>query len=182
MKTLSQTELSVIEYLKNHFIEFKYSFVPFSLSRNRTEKNPSFNYLVSFTRGKKSFSTDYMKGMGHCEVKLYPDSSKPHPTRIQAAKLAIVRQLCETGKKPISFDCSKAVIHYPNAAEVLYSLLLDANCGNYRFDEFCREYGYDEDSREAYRTWEACQKIAHDVESLFTANEIAELNDLLQDY
>lgn len=182
MKTLSQAESSVIEYLKTHFIEFKYSFVPFSLSRNRAEKNPSFNYLVSFTRGKKSFSTDYMKGMGHCEVELYLYSSKPHPTRIQAAKLAIIRQLCETGKKPHSFDCSKAVIHYPNAAEALYSLLLDANCGNRRFDEFCSELGYDGDSREAYKTWEACQKIAHDVESLFTANEIAELNKLLQDY
>jgi len=182
MKTLSEQEKKVIDYLKNHFIDFSYTFVPFSMSRSREEKTKSFNYIVSLKRGKKVISTDYMKGRGHCEVKLYPDSSKPHISRINARKEQIINELCETGKKPAFYDVSKCNIFYPNACEVVYNLLSDSVCGVYRFDQFCCEFGYDDDSISAHKIWEACQKIAKDVESFFTMQELKELNELLEDY
>ena len=38
-----------------------------------------------------------------------------------------------------------------------YCFLSDAASGLLSFEEFCREFGYDTDSRTAYRTWQACQ-------------------------
>lgn len=47
-----------------------------------------------------------------------------------------------------------------SAADVLYSLCLDARCGEYSFDEFCNELGYDSDSRAAEKVWKACKATA----------------------
>jgi hypothetical protein len=38
----------------------------------------------------------------------------------------------------------------------LYCFVSDAVSGLDSFDEFCRNFGYDTDSREAYQTWQAC--------------------------
>ena len=53
-----------------------------------------------------------------------------------------------------------ALTEEPTAADVLSSLVVDASCGELSFDEFCRDYGYDTDSRKAERTWKACVWVA----------------------
>lgn len=45
-------------------------------------------------------------------------------------------------------------------ADALTCWASDALSGQYDFDEFCSELGYDTDSRQAYKTWKACQKAA----------------------
>ncbi len=40
----------------------------------------------------------------------------------------------------------------------LYCFVSDAVSGLDSFEEFCRNFGYDTDSREAYKTWQACQR------------------------
>lgn len=49
--------------------------------------------------------------------------------------------------------------HAPWAADVLSSLLSDAECGASSFEDFCAEFGYDEDSRAAERTYHACKAM-----------------------
>lgn len=39
-----------------------------------------------------------------------------------------------------------------------YCFVSDAISGTYSFSEFCGEFGYDEDSRKAERTWKACKR------------------------
>ena len=46
-----------------------------------------------------------------------------------------------------------------SVADVLYSLLLDAEAGSQTFEDFCGDLGYDTDSRSAYATWQACKKV-----------------------
>lgn len=48
----------------------------------------------------------------------------------------------------------------PTAHGCLDCLLSDAQSGEMDFPEFCSEFGYDEDSRRAEKTWKACQKAA----------------------
>lgn len=58
--------------------------------------------------------------------------------------------------------------HSPNditTHEVLYAVISDAQSGALDFDDFCSEFDYDEDSRKAYATWEACQKMNRDLRS-----------------
>lgn len=47
----------------------------------------------------------------------------------------------------------------PDAAGVLECLLSDATAEGMTFGEWCGEYGYDEDSRSAHRTYRACVKV-----------------------
>ena len=39
-----------------------------------------------------------------------------------------------------------------------YCFVSDALIGTYSFEDFCRNFGHDEDSRRAEKTWKACKK------------------------
>jgi hypothetical protein len=54
---------------------------------------------------------------------------------------------------------------------LLYSILCSIRCDFYCpviFEDFCGEYGYDEDSRKAYETWQNCLKQSQKIQSIFT--------------
>lgn len=51
----------------------------------------------------------------------------------------------------------------PSLATVLESLALDVSCGEYTFNDFCAELGYDTDSRKALDTYLAYQTIVSDL-------------------
>jgi hypothetical protein len=70
----------------------------------------------------------------------------------------------------------------PTAASVLSSLLLDASTTEQSFEEWASAFGYSDDSIEARKTYDACVKTAHDLDALFTAEQIGHLKTLLQDY
>jgi hypothetical protein len=54
----------------------------------------------------------------------------------------------------------------PTAEGCLDCLLSDAQAGEQSFEEFCSEWGYDEDSRKAERTHGACQRVAREMRRL----------------
>lgn len=54
----------------------------------------------------------------------------------------------------------------PSAADVVSSLLLDADSGDRIFDDFCSDLGYDPDSRKAERIWKACRRMAPKIRRL----------------
>ncbi len=62
----------------------------------------------------------------------------------------------------------------PTAEDVLGCLASDS-AGPDSFEDFCREYGYDEDSRTAERTFNACQKQKSELESFLGAELFGEL-------
>ncbi len=49
-------------------------------------------------------------------------------------------------------------VHIPKLHELLYSLALDASCGNETFEDFCGNCGYDTDSRKALNVYLQCQE------------------------
>lgn len=58
-----------------------------------------------------------------------------------------------------SFDFwqGQGVAGEPTVEGVLECLLNDAQAGQENFEEFCRELGYDQDSRRAEQIWKACR-------------------------
>jgi hypothetical protein len=54
----------------------------------------------------------------------------------------------------------------PTIGTVLSCLRSDASAYNLSFEEWCAEYGYDDDSRRAERTYNACRDTAADLENL----------------
>lgn len=79
-------------------------------------------------------------------------------------------------------DLSRSIPDKPKLADVLYSLLIDSEVGMnaMSFGEFCAEFGCDEDSREAFRIFEACQEQYTKARRLGV--DLEALNELLQDY
>lgn len=57
--------------------------------------------------------------------------------------------------------------------EAMDCIFRDATAGKMDFEEFCGEFGYDEDSRKAYGIYEECGILLDKVENLFTDAERA---------
>jgi hypothetical protein len=62
----------------------------------------------------------------------------------------------------VPFFQGSAHTHEPTAADVLYCLCLDASSVDTTsgFEDWCRDLGYDTDSRRAEKTYRACERIA----------------------
>ena len=62
-----------------------------------------------------------------------------------------------------------------------YCFVSDAISGKESFEDFCSEFGYDEDSRTAERTWKACKRSFEKLERIYDgdiydlANELQEI-------
>lgn len=70
----------------------------------------------------------------------------------------------------------------PHPAEVLHSIILDSSANDQSFARWCDDYGYDEDSRKAYATYEACQKNADKLARVVPHGAVEALREALQDY
>lgn len=70
----------------------------------------------------------------------------------------------------------------PDAADVLYSLLLDSDAVGQSFASWCSDFGYDTDSRKAFATYEACQSNADKLGRIFDATARAALREALADF
>ena len=71
-----------------------------------------------------------------------------------------------------------ALTRMPNKKDVLSSMLLDDVSG-IDFDEFCCEFGYDNDSIKALETYKACQRETKALHNMFDSDEIDMLRELL---
>lgn len=66
----------------------------------------------------------------------------------------------------VDFWMGSANTSEPDAESVIDCLLSDAQSGELSFYEFCREFGYDEDSRKAEATWKLCKSLAPKIRRL----------------
>lgn len=90
-----------------------------------------------------------------------------------------------TTKKRVSFDfwASEACPELRGKYDVLnafYCFVSDAISGDMGFDEFCREFGYDEDSRRAEKIHKACQESMKKFKSI-CSDDIYELSNRLSE-
>lgn len=63
------------------------------------------------------------------------------------------------GGRRMSLTFSKGFGHHgerPSVSEVLSCLASDTSCLDEDFDQWCGNYGYDTDSRKAWKTFQAC--------------------------
>lgn len=156
-------------------------FVPFSKSRNASEKQPSLNWKVTLKRnGRPILTTDYMAGSGHCPAYKQGDRSIARVDAVKAeCELGLTCRI-DAGGYPISMR-SKPIL--PNFADVLHSLASDADvidAGG--FEEWAGNLGYDTDSRKAEATYRACLDIALKLRSGLGDDGLAKLREATQDY
>jgi hypothetical protein len=114
-------------------------------------------WRVSFVRGNAEMETDYFTGTGHRKSKT-------------------------PNLKPGRFGYMAPSPVTPCAADVLYSLCLDAEAESESFQNWCDNFGYDSDSISALNTYQACERIARDLYRVFDRKTLAKFREVLQDY
>jgi len=67
-----------------------------------------------------------------------------------------------------------------NIDDVLYSLILDAQSGTESFEDFCDNFGYNEDSVKHNEIYRACQKNGKKVKTFI--KDLEKASKLFQDY
>jgi hypothetical protein len=172
--------------MKELGLSLSYKFVPFSMSRNKAEKQPSLNWLVTLTKGSQALTTDYSAGCGHCPACKRPlAKNTSYDKRLKQEAIA---EECERGK-PLRWTVlgwmppngAKAIL--PKDADVMHSLSLDASVLDAgTFESWASELGWDTDSRAAEATYRACLDIALKLRSMIGDAGLRLLQDACQDY
>lgn len=161
-------------------ITYSAEFVPQSKSRNAGGK-PSLNWRVTLAAtgwAARTLTTDYMQGVGH--VPNYNALKGPKDTLFNDGYL---RKCAESGRYGNPDGITRMPLPAPHVADVVHSLVLDSDVINYgSFEEWARESGYDEDSRSAEKTYQACMEIALKLRQVLGDELIAKLRTALQDY
>lgn len=69
----------------------------------------------------------------------------------------------------------------PSKKDVLFSIMMDDVSGT-SFNDFCSEFGYDNDSIKALKIYENCQRETEAYYNMFDSEEREILRELLEDY
>lgn len=157
-------------------------FVPFSQSRNKAEKIPSLNWIVTIVRdGRDVLTTEYGRGSGHAPA-----------GRTGMRQTGEVRRMiayeCEHGRRARYMPRADHIIAGtllpgPDICDVLYSLASDSDvidCAT--FEEWADNLGYDKDSRSAEKTYRACLEIALKLRAGLGEAGLTQLRQACQDY
>lgn len=186
MKTAKQTAQAAIDALG---LTVESTFVPWSQSRNRGEKSPSLNWIVTVKRnGRPVLTTEYMAGSGHC-----PHYRKPVPANWNRSERdwqpLVLAWECENGFKARAdmfgglFRADNSVPILPDATRVIYSLVMDSSVLDHAtFESWAGEFGYDLDSRKGEASYRACLEIALKLRAAVGEAGLAALQDASQDY
>ena len=205
------SEKSALELaMEKNNVSIKSEFVPLSKSRNANTKdergNPvlSLNWNVTLQRnGRDILTTEYSAGMGHCpSFNREPPASWDRPKRMWQS--AVCEWECENGFQAVmkpylrdftkrqaprsqsDIEAGKPRVFFPimpGAANVLYSILMDASVlDSGGFEEWANELGYDPDSRHAESIYRACLEIALKVRSGLGESVMSELQTAAQDF
>lgn len=139
------------------------TFIPFSQSRSKSDKNPSLNWLVTIKKdGREVITTDYMQGSGHAPA--YKNPTRFTGTNAQRDEYTTRQRIakeCETGKEWKTLVIGGRPLPLPALDEVMYSLVMDASAIDAgSFADWCAEYGYSDDSISARATYDACVATA----------------------
>lgn len=90
-------------------------------------------------------------------------------------------------KKSFSFDFWGSIVNpeISNDQENVFALhcaLSDGLSAKDSFENFCSEFGYDEDSRNAERIYRACEKSLKKIERVFDCDLYDLINEIQEDY
>lgn len=125
-------------------------------------------WRVTLGIGKTAQVFSFFTGLGHRKIDAVSEARikreyGPHYRNTVAYKQA---------QKPVA----------PSAADVLYSLLLDADANNSSFLDWCADLGYDSDSIKALNTYNACCETAQQLRKVFKSETLEALREALTDY
>ena len=131
---------------------------------------------VTIKKGDKSITFD--RYASHNEA--IPYCSKDDYLKITGNKLYYKSVYMRRFGRDIYDDCfklgnkvSKAKKEFLN--NLKYSILASVQCEYFIepiFEDFCADFGYEEDSRKAFDTWQTCLKHSQKLQQIFTSEDV----------
>ena len=126
-------------------------------------------------------SFEYNTGIGHRSYK-----ANKRAELEECGLVAGTTTYATTGLKGYPYKSSSyakpVLANTPTPASVLYCLLLDAQSGDESFNDWCDNFGYDNDSISAFNTYQACCEIEKKLGAIISRPQLEELRELLEEY
>jgi len=176
---MNSKEVEIV--LKNMGFSITSEFVPWKQSRNSKEKYLSLNWKITLLKnGKKILTTDYMAGCAHCPS--YNGKEKGYD------KQRLLEFECNegyAGKYMHSLGNITKITKQPLLPEIsdfMYSIILDSDALQYDFEDWCGNFGYEEDSRKAEKIFNECLEIGLKLNRAISSEEFERLREIFQDY
>lgn len=175
---VSQTTLEMNATVKIYGLDVKFTFVPFSKSRNKNQKNKSINWKAAiFYNGKEILSDlDYMQGIGYL------------PFNVSGRRTLDLNQRIESAIEHGAFFRENSNIFTiklqpPQIADFMHCFLMDCdaiNCPD--FEDWADSVGYDRDSRAAEKIYNEATKNGLKFRACIGNKEFEQLIELFQNY
>lgn len=164
-RELSETEQAVAERLAAWGV--KYTAIYTGEAKEDGWKHDA--WVIVFASLKTQERFDFCTGTGLRRM-----------TEFNKRELRRAAKMTEGRRRWLIDDLSQPVV--PTSASVLYSLLLDSCAAKETFADWCSNYGCDADSIKALKTYDACCDVAKQLSKVFSRDQLAELQTLLEDY
>ena len=185
METETDIKADRENFINSLGLKYKAAFVPFSHSRNKAEKRPSLNWVITLATSRQTLQTDYMQGCAH--VPEYSQRERTADTRWYSDYLV---KVCEQGAylPRVTYERAQGTwkgqpVPAPLLTDVLYSLAMESDvleAGT--FEQWAGDLGYDTDSRKAEATYRACLDNALKLRVMIGDANLTKLYELFQDY
>lgn len=159
------------EFLQKANAEIKIEYVGLAINKEWKEKEKRCLYEITLTSPRGSMVFDFWDSIRNTEIKTmslerYAEKRYriPFSSLTQAEKMQATKELAAKKK---------------NAVLSVYDVLAClTKCDPGTFEDFCSDYGYDEDSRTAERVYFAVQKEYAQLARLFTPEQMEELAEI----
>lgn len=159
------------EFLQKAHAEMKIEYVGLAINKEWKEKEKRCLYEITLTSPRGSMTFNFWDSIRNTEIKtmtLEAYAEKRHRVAFssltQAEKMQASKELAAKKKAAV-----------PSVYDVLACL---TKCDPGTFENFCSDFGYDEDSRTAERIYFAVQKEYTQLTKLFTPEQMEELAEI----
>lgn len=159
------------DFLQKANAEMKIEYVGLAVNKDWKEKEKRCLYEITLTSSRGSMTFDFWDSIRNTEIKTMTLDAyakkrykRPFSTLTDIEKNKAREELTAKKKDAV-----------PSVYDVLACL---TKCDPGTFEDFCSDYGYDEDSRTAERLYFAVQKEYTQLARLFTPDEMGELTEV----
>lgn len=124
----------------------------------------------------------FYTGIGHRFIK---KSNYKYPKPCHTVKHITnndLKMMQAHSKKFNTFFGATVSVMEPEIASLLHSLVLDSQAKHESFNDWCDNFGYNNDSLKALNTYQECCKIADQLYGFFPRDTVKKFESILEDY
>ena len=159
------------EFLQKAHAEMKIKYVGLAINKEWKEKEKRCLYEITLTSPRGSMTFNFWDSIRNTEIETMTlEAYAEKRYRVAFSSLAQAKKM--QANKELAAKKKAAV---PSVYNVLACL---AKCDPGTFENFCSDFGYDEDSRTAERIYFAVQKEYTQLTKLFTPEQMEELAEI----